>query len=120
MSAIRAAATAAVATALFVGGRALAQNARSAVLIDGREAVAREVIVRFAATPADDERLQIERDADVDVSESLGPTMRRLRSRSRDVARPSIVRTCSLLSASTCSRAITSPLSALTASSAIA
>jgi serine protease len=76
----------AAAAALIVAGHAVAQNPRRSVAIDGREAAAGEVIVRFARQPSTAERLAIERDADADESEPVGPLFHRLRSRRLDVA----------------------------------
>src|SRR5215470_2029296 len=77
---------AAAATALVLTAHAFAQNPRRSVTINGREAVAGEVLVRFARQPVDTERLAIEQDADAVESEPVGPVLRRLRSRSLDVA----------------------------------
>jgi hypothetical protein len=55
-------------------------------VINGREAAAGEVLVRFARQPAETERLAIERDADAAESEPVGPAFRRMRSRTLDVA----------------------------------
>jgi subtilisin family serine protease len=75
----------AAATALVLTAHAFAQNPRRSVTINGREAAAGEVLVRFARQPADAERRAIEQDVDADQSEPVGPVLRRLRSRSLDV-----------------------------------
>ena len=82
----KAAACAIAVAALIVAGHALAQNPRRSVVINGREAAAGEVLVRFARQPAETERLAIERDADAAESEPIGPALRRMRSRTLDVA----------------------------------
>jgi subtilisin family serine protease len=79
--AISSAATAAA----FVGGYALAQAPRPIERLNGRDAAAREVLVRFRRQPAESERLAIERDTDADASEPVGPLFRRMRSRTLDV-----------------------------------
>jgi len=81
----KAAACAAAVAALVLTAHAFAQNPRRSVTINGRDAAAREVLVRFVRQPADAEQLAIERDADADESEPVGPVLRRLRSRSLDV-----------------------------------
>jgi len=86
----KAAACAAAVTALVLTAHAFAQNPRRSVTINGRDAAAREVLVRFVRQPADAEQLAIERDADADESEPVGPVLRRLRSRSLDVETESI------------------------------
>src|SRR4249919_3664943 len=75
----KAAACSVAAAALIVAGHALAQNPRRSVVINGREAAAAEVLVRFARQPDETERLAIERDADAAESEPIGPAFRRMR-----------------------------------------
>src|SRR5215813_1142243 len=82
---LRVAASSAAAAALIAAGHALAQNPRRLERINGRDAVAREVLVQFSRPPADAERQTIERDANADQSEPVGPLFRRLRSRTLDV-----------------------------------
>src|SRR5215470_2718013 len=79
----------AAAAAAFVGGYALAQAPRPIERLNGRDAAAREVLVRFRRQPAESERLAIERDTDADASEPVGPLFRRMRSRTLDV--PSLI-----------------------------
>jgi serine protease len=61
------------------------RQARRTTVIGGYEAVAGEVIVKFTRDPAIAERLDLERQLDVDENEPVGG-LRRLRSRSLDVA----------------------------------
>jgi serine protease len=86
MPTLKAAALSAAAAALVVTGHALAQNPRRSETINGRDAVAGEVLVRFARQPGEPERLAIERESDADENEPVGPLFRRIRSRTLDVA----------------------------------
>jgi serine protease len=61
------------------------QPGRQATVVEGREAVPGEVLVRFDRLVPLTERLQLERQVDAEVSEPLLAGIRRLRSRSFDV-----------------------------------
>lgn len=61
------------------------RRARRTVVIGGYEAVAGEVLVKFAREPLAAERLDLERQLDADENEAVG-SGRRIRSRSLDVA----------------------------------
>ena len=77
---------AAAAATIAIGVQALAQGpSRRSVLVNGREAVAGEVLVKFTRVLAVQERLQLEQDVDAGESETIGPDVRRMRSRSLNV-----------------------------------
>ena len=77
---------AAAAATIAIGVQALAQGpSRRSVLVNGREAVAGEVLVKFTRELAVQERLQLEQDVDAGESETIGPDVRRMRSRSLNV-----------------------------------
>src|SRR3954466_12117539 len=67
------------------------QAGRQRVSIAGREAVAGEVLVRFAAAAREGDRAILEQQVDSESSEAIAHDLRRIRSRSppRGRARPS-------------------------------
>jgi subtilisin family serine protease len=71
------------AAAAVIGTYSLAQGrpARQSILVNGREAIAGEVLVKFRRPLAQPERLQLERDLDASESETVGTGFRRMRSR---------------------------------------
>jgi hypothetical protein len=80
-------AVATVGAAVVIGVHALAQGrpARRSILVNGREAVVGEVLVKFTRQLAPRERLQLEQELDANESEPLGFNVRRMHSRSLDV-----------------------------------
>lgn len=77
-----------IALAMVFGSRLSSQgrppNGRT-VIVDGREAVAGEVLVKFTRPVPSTDRVQFEQQLDSDISEQLVPNLRRLRSRRFDV-----------------------------------
>src|SRR5947207_5320583 len=74
--------------ALLIASRVFSQSppsGRSTTIIDGREAAAGEVLVRFARALPGIERFQLEEQLDADQSEPVTSTIRRIRSRRFDV-----------------------------------
>jgi subtilisin family serine protease len=73
--------------AVAISLHALAQGRPSvqSILVNGREAVAGEVLVKFVRELPVRDRLQVEQQLDADESEAVGDSFRRLRSRRLDV-----------------------------------
>ncbi len=75
----------AVAVVISGLGRAQTRPTPQTVSVNGRNAVAGEVIVKFRRQLAQSERLQLERDLDANENETVGRDFRRVRSRRLNV-----------------------------------
>lgn len=73
---------AAIAIIVVIGVQLLAQGpGRRSVVVNGREAAANEILVKFARPILAQERRQLEQDVDADESDPIGVSVRRIHSR---------------------------------------